>query len=260
MRSSTSPLGRYLAQPAIELRALPELLRQLGYFTYTDNKLDYQFSGIRAGTGPFTLWDKDGARAEDWRLRKPDQPFFGLINFMHTHESGVMRPDGMSYSQSHTQSQNMRKALGLVATSITDPKHVQLPPYYPDLPDVRADIARHYDNIHAMDQRVGEILAALHDDGLAESTLIIWTSDHGDGLPRAKRELFDTGIHVPMLRIVQAKQPPQKTHNLSALLIWHPPCTLWQVALHHQATGMGGIFAAELTKSYQLHLRQPRSH
>ena len=161
MRSSTSPLGRYLAQPAIELRALPELLRQLGYFTYTDNKLDYQFSGIRAGTGPFTLWDKDGARAEDWRLRKPDQPFFGLINFMHTHESGIMRPDGMSYSQSHTQSQNMRKALGLVATSITDPKHVQLPPYYPDLPDVRADIARHYDNIHAMDQRVGEILAAL---------------------------------------------------------------------------------------------------
>ena len=44
-----------------------------------------------------------------------------------------------------------------------------------------------------------------------------------------------------MLLHRQAKQPPQKTHNLSALLIWHPPCTLWQVALRHQATGMGGI-------------------
>ena len=199
MRSSTSPLGGYLAQPATELRALPELLRQLGYYTYTDNKLDYQFSGIRAGTGPFTLWDKDGARAEDWRQRSPDQPFFGLINFMQTHESGVMRPDGPSHSKSHTQSQQMRKALGLVAKPVTDPAQVQLPPYYPDLPEVRVDMARHYDNIHAMDQRVGEILAALRDDGLADSTIVIWTADHGDGLPRAKRELFDSGIHVPML-------------------------------------------------------------
>jgi arylsulfatase A-like enzyme len=199
MRTSTSPLGAYLAQPAKNLRALPELLRQLGYYTYTDNKLDYQFSGIRPGSGPFSLWDAQGRRAEDWRQRKPGQPFFGLINFMHTHESGVMRASGPSYSNGHTQSQRMRKAMGLVADSITDPAEVKLPPYYPDLPEVRADIARHYDNIHAMDKRVGEILQALEEDGLANSTVVIWTTDHGDGLPRAKRELFDSGIHVPLL-------------------------------------------------------------
>ena len=102
MRTSTSPLGAYLAQPEKNLRALPELLRQLGYYTYTDNKLDYQFSGIRAGSGPFSLWDAQGRRAEDWRQRKPGQPFFGLINFMHTHESGVMRASGPSYSNGHT--------------------------------------------------------------------------------------------------------------------------------------------------------------
>ncbi|MCB1843921.1 MAG: sulfatase-like hydrolase/transferase, partial [Halioglobus sp.] len=28
---------------------------------------------------------------------------------------------------------------------------------------------------------------------------VIWTTDHGDGLARAKRELFDSGIHVPMI-------------------------------------------------------------
>ena len=28
---------------------------------------------------------------------------------------------------------------------------------------------------------------------------MIWTTDHGDGLPRAKREVFDSGIRVPMI-------------------------------------------------------------
>ena len=215
MRTSTAPLGGYLAQPPSELRALPEKLRRLGYYTYTDGKLDYQFSGIRAGSGPFTLWDKDGERAEGWRDRPKDKPFFGLINLMHTHESGVMRANGPSYSQSHSQTQRMRKARGLIAKTITDPATLSLPPYYPDLPAVRNDLARHYDNIHAMDQRVGEILQALQEDGLADSTLVIWTSDHGDGLPRAKRELFDSGIRVPMLM----RHPGQNTANTDRRLV-----------------------------------------
>ena len=215
MRSSTAPLGSYLAQPPADLRALPELLRQLGYYTYTDGKLDYQFSGIRAGSGPFTLWDKDGESAEGWRQRPKDKPFFALINLMHTHESGVMRADGKSYGQSHSQTQRMRKAMGLVAPSVTDPADLTLPPYYPDLPEIRADLARHYDNIHAMDRRIGEILRALREDGLANTTLVIWTSDHGDGLPRAKRELYDSGIRVPML----VQQPGQTTATTQDRLI-----------------------------------------
>ena len=212
MRTSTAPLGGYLAQPPAQLRALPELLRQLGYYTYTDRKLDYQFSGIRAGSGPFTLWDRDGQRAEDWRKRPEGKPFFALINFMQTHESGVMRADGLSYSSSHSETQRMRKALGLVAKPVTDPTTLSLPPYYPDLLPVRSDLARHYDNIHAMDKRVGEILQALKEDGLADSTVVIWTSDHGDGLPRAKRELYDSGIHVPML-LHQPKQMAAATEQ-----------------------------------------------
>ena len=215
MRTSTAPLGGYLAQPPAQLRALPELLRQLGYYTYTDRKLDYQFSGIRAGSGPFTLWDQDNQRAEDWRKRPDGKPFFALINFMQTHESGVMRANGLSYSPSHSQTQRMRKALGLVAKPVTDPATLSLPPYYPDLLPVRTDLARHYDNIHAMDKRVGEILQALQEDGLADSTVVIWTSDHGDGLPRAKRELYDSGIRVPLL----LHQPGQMTPTTEERLV-----------------------------------------
>ncbi len=214
MRSSTGPLGPYLAQPPSELRAFPELLREAGYFTFTDTKLDYQFSGIRAGSGPFTLWDREGATDFAWRERAKGQPFFGLINFMETHESGVMRPDGAPHSEGHRQTQQFRNALGMVAPETTDPANVRLPPYYPDLPAVRRDLARHYDNIRAMDARVGRILAALAEDGLERETIIIWTSDHGDGLPRAKRELYDSGIRVPMIVLQPAQTLPDINQQL----------------------------------------------
>lgn len=207
MRTSTGPLGPYFAQPPKSLRAFPEILRSQGYFTFTDRKLDYQFSGVSANSGPFTLWDSEGdlgqfpqrSAAAPWHLRAKGQPFFGLINFLETHESGVMRATGKPHSQTHAYTQKFRRTLGLVAPSKTDPTTIELPPYYPDLPEIRQDIARHYDNIRTMDAKVGAILTALEKDGLAESTIIIWTTDHGDGLPRAKRELFDTGIHVPMI-------------------------------------------------------------
>jgi arylsulfatase A-like enzyme len=78
------------------------------------------------------------------------------------------------------------------------------------VPEVRADIARHYDNIHAMDARVGKILAELEADGLAGNTIVIWTSDHGDGLPRAKRELLDAGLRVPMLVVLPSQYRPRE--------------------------------------------------
>lgn len=197
MRTTTSPLGLYYAQPPDDLRAFPELLRRAGYYTFTDRKLDYQFSGIRAGTGPFTIWDRDGASETGWRDRSPGQPFFGLINFQVTHESGVFRPTGPPNSDSHKRVQAYRSAQP--SQEITNSEDIVLPPYYPDLPVVREDLARHYNNISAMDARVGRILAALQRDGLAHNTIIIWTTDHGDGLPRAKRELYDSGIHVPLI-------------------------------------------------------------
>lgn len=199
MRTSTGPLGEYYAQPPTELRAFPELLRQAGYYTYTDSKLDYQFSGIRAGSGPFTLWDADGQADTAWRQRQPGQPFFGLINFIETHESGVMRQTGPPHSDVHRNTQRFRAAITERLTDHVQPADVVVPPYYPDTLVTRTDLARHYNNIALMDQRVGAILAALAADGLAHNTIVIWTTDHGDGLPRAKRELLDSGIHVPMI-------------------------------------------------------------
>jgi hypothetical protein len=78
---------------------------------------------------------------------------------------------------------------------------------------VREDIARHYDNIARMDTWVGEVLQLLEDDGLAEKTVVFFWSDHGDGLPRAKRWLYDSGIHVPLIVRWPGRIEPGSVNN-----------------------------------------------
>ena len=77
--------------------------------------------------------------------------------------------------------------------------------------------------ITALDRSVGKIVKALEDNGISDNTIIIFTSDHGDGLPRYKRELFDTGINVPFIILVPQKfsswqKPGEKIYDLVSFL------------------------------------------
>jgi len=169
--------GPYLAVPPFYVKAFPEYLRTAGYYTSNRAKTDYQF-GV-----PFTIWD-DLGRTAHWRHRPdPSQPFFSVFNLEVTHESQIF------------PASPARKGKPLV----TDRAKIDVPPYYPDTPAVREELARMYDNIADMDGQVGEILKQLDDDGLAENTIVFYWSDHGDGVPRAKRSLYDSGLHVPLM-------------------------------------------------------------
>ena len=169
--------GPYLAVPPFYVKAFPEYLRAAGYYTSNRAKTDYQFGE------PFTIWDDVGADAH-WRRRAdPRQPFFAVFNLMVTHESQIF------------PSSPARKGKPLV----TDRSKIVVPPYYPDTPAVREELARMYDNIADMDSQVGEILGQLEADGLADNTIVFYWSDHGDGVPRSKRSLYDSGLRVPLM-------------------------------------------------------------
>ena len=169
--------GPYLAVPPFYVKAFPEYLRAAGYYTTNRMKTDYQF-GV-----PFTIWD-DVSKTAHWRNRSDrSQPFFSVFNLEVTHESQIF------------PSSPARKGKPLV----TDPAKVEVPPYYPDTPAVREELARLYDNIADMDTQVGELLRQLDEDGLTENTIVFYWSDHGDGVPRAKRSLYDSGLRVPLM-------------------------------------------------------------
>jgi arylsulfatase A-like enzyme len=72
-------------------------------------------------------------------------------------------------------------------------------PFLKDTPGLRADLAAFCENIRRMDESVGEVLAALESSGLAESTLVVFTTDHGIAFPRAKATLYDPGIRTTLL-------------------------------------------------------------
>jgi arylsulfatase A-like enzyme len=82
---------------------------------------------------------------------------------------------------------------------ITDRDAVEVPPYYPDCPEVREAIAHHYDTILDLDAAVGRITAALERDGLLENTVVFFFSDHGMSLMRHKQFLYEGGIRVPCI-------------------------------------------------------------
>ena len=169
--------GPYLAVPPHYVKAFPEYLRAAGYYTSNRAKTDYQFGE------PFTIWDDLGPNAH-WRNRTDrSQPFFSVFNLMVTHESQIF------------PSSPARKGKPLV----TNPKSIIVPPYYPDTPLVREELARMYDNIADMDGQVGEILRQLDADGLTDDTIVLYWSDHGDGVPRSKRSLYDSGLQVPLM-------------------------------------------------------------
>jgi N-sulfoglucosamine sulfohydrolase len=154
------------------VRHFSEYLREEGYYCTNNEKTDYQFENTSA------IWDESGPQAH-YKNRSPEQPFFSVFNYVGTHESQIWAK----------KSRPLR----------VDPKKVKVPPFLPDTDSVRLDIARHYTNISEMDDWVGDKIEELKKDRLLENTIIMFWSDHGDGLPNIKREINKRGLHVPFI-------------------------------------------------------------
>ena len=200
---------RSKAVPPAGVRAFTEYLRAAGYFTSNNAKTDYNVEAPPQHRPPDSVWDESGPAAH-WRHRPdPAQPFFAVINLLVTHESQI-RADAATRAA---------RLARLRPDQRHDPAQAQLPPYYPDTPVVRQDWATSYDNISTMDGEVASILAQLEEDGLASNTVVFFWGDHGRGLPRAKRWVYDSGLRVPLLvRWPGVIGPGTVTHDLVSLM------------------------------------------
>ena len=160
-----------------------EVFRDNGYYVYNGGgKNDFNFVWDIDD-----LYDFDGRRigfgGPHWQKRKEGQPFFAQIQLRGGKNSGKFRGS---------------KIAGRNDTD-TDPAKVDVPPYYPDHPIIRREIAHHYDCIRQTDDEVGQIVAALQADRLLESSIVFFWTDHGMRLPRHKQWLYEGGIRVPLV-------------------------------------------------------------
>ena len=159
-------------------RLVSERLAEAGYFTA--NVTDIA-PGVK-GTAK-TDWNWKAGKGFDgkhWRERKTGQPFFGQINFQAPHK-------GPAFVAARRQKE------------LVDPAKLLLPPYYPDDPRVRNEVANYLDAVNLLDAQVGATLDALKQDGLLDNTVIFMFGDNGRCLIRGKQWLYDAGTHVPLM-------------------------------------------------------------
>ncbi len=157
---------------------LPKLLGAAGYQTllfgfqheHRDaSQLGYQ--RVIAGEPRRHHCDDVAAQATAYLADSPAQPFFAQVGFSQTHRvfstSGEAPLDG-----------------------------VRVPPYLPDNGVTRRDFRDFQVDLDLADAAVGRILDALDEAGLADDTLVIYTTDHGVAFPGAKGTLFDPGVGI----------------------------------------------------------------
>lgn len=153
-------------------RLLTDYFREKGYFIFNGDAEDMSKEGK---TDVNFIFDKSGIDGTDWRLRKGNQPFFGMIQFKETHRDFAR------------DKQNP-----------IDGAAVELPPYYADHPLIRRDWANYLEDIQILDGKVGRMLARLESDGI-DNTIIMFMGDHGRPMIRDKQFLYDGGIHIPLI-------------------------------------------------------------
>ncbi len=77
-------------------------------------------------------------------------------------------------------------------------EEVTVPPFWPDVPEVRNDILDYYLKVEKFDHQVARLLEMLQQRGQMENTIVIVTSDHGMPFPRCKADCYDMSNHVPL--------------------------------------------------------------
>ncbi len=114
-------------------------------------------------------------RAMEILRQEHDRPVFLSVGFFETHREF------------------------LAPGALRDVKYSRPPANLPDAPEVRADIAAFKASARSLDQGVGMVLNELDASGMADDTLIIFTTDHGMPFPGAKATLYDRGLGVMLI-------------------------------------------------------------
>lgn len=151
------------------VKLIPEIFRDAGYYVTNKSKTDYNFiptSKLYSGS--------------DWKKAPAKQPIFAQFQL----KGGKNRK----------------------AKSNADPDKVDLPPYYPDHPELRQDWAKYLDSWVETDKEVGRILADLEKAGRLDSTAVFLWTDHGVSHLRGKQFLYEEGLRVPMIIRLPGKQ------------------------------------------------------
>ena len=83
---------------------------------------------------------------------------------------------------------------------------ITVPGFLRDTPGTRAELVELQGAVRHMDAQMGRILTALKESGLEDNTLVLFTTDHGYAMPRAKCSLYEPGIATALILRLPSRQ------------------------------------------------------
>ena len=148
-----------------------------------------------------------GARAIlDHARRRPGEPFFHVVSFTNPHDpwelprrywerydaDAIPPPDvpPIPLGDADPHSRRLRAMCGTDEAALTEEQ-------------VRRARHAYFAAISYLDERVGQVLAALDSSGLADDTIVVFTADHGEMLGERglwfKMAFFEGSARVPLI-------------------------------------------------------------
>lgn len=202
------------------VKSLPVLLKQAGYRTARVGKFHvapdevFAFDHVLPGNNRDMVTMTNNAKSVI--AAKSEQPFFLYICTSDPHRGG-----GKVTDLPHQPDRFGNKPQGGypgIKEIVYSPDDVIVPPFLPDTPACRAELAQYYQAVSRLDQGFGYLLKTLKDAGVYDDTLIVFISDHGIAMPGAKTTVYEPGLNSPcIVRYPNAKQRGIKN---AALISW----------------------------------------
>ena len=198
---------------------LPKLMNEAGYRTSRVGKMHYAPEALfpfQDGHPQGKFGRNDVAMSEACReFVRGDDPFFLYWCSMNPHRGGgplqdhPHRPDRFG---------NPGESFPGDAEQTFREEDVTVPPWLPDIPEVRAELAQYNQSVARLDRGIGRLVQVLKEEGQYENTVIIYIADNGAAFPGAKTTLYEPGMNLPLL--VRSPQDSARGTRCSGLVTW----------------------------------------
>lgn len=199
------------------IRSLPARLSQAGYRTARIGKFHvapesaYPFETVLKGDPRNGVQMAD--RCRDVIAAQDQRPFFLYFCTTDPHRSGKTGPK--PYEPNLFGNEGEHPGVDEVRYQ---PSEVIVPPFLPDTPQCRAELAQYYQAVSRVDTGVGRLVQLLKDAGRWDDTLLIFISDNGVPFPGAKTTTYDAGLRLPCL--VRNPLQPKRGVRCEAMVSW----------------------------------------
>lgn len=215
------------------VKSLPVLLAAAGYRTARIGKYHvapekvFAFETVLSGgaaNDPATIGRSPVEMAEQSRGvidAKDERPFFLYFASDDPHRANAVLPNGKPTFDTWPKPNSFgNRPAGYpgIKSVVFRPEEIIVPPFLPDTPACRAEIAEYYQAIARLDQGVGRLIEILKQTGKYESTLIVYISDNGAAFPGAKTTLYEVGMRLPCLVRSPGRQHPGAVQD--AMITW----------------------------------------